>query len=114
MPIVDREATFPDITGVNAHKNQPAIESLASRGVISGKSDGNFDPDGDMTRAEFAAIVVKALGLAPAAADRFTDVPADAWYAGYVGTASTYGIVTGTGDGSAFRPTGPSAARRRR
>ena len=82
MPIVDREATFPDITGVNAHKNQPAIESLASRGVISGKSDGNFDPDGDMTRAEFAAIVVKALGLTPAAADRFTDVPADGGYAG--------------------------------
>ena len=106
MPIVDREATFPDITGVNAHKNQPAIESLASRGVISGKSGGNFDPDGDMTRAEFAAIVVKALGLTPAAADRFTDVPADAWYAGYVGTASTYGIVTGTGDGSTFRPDG--------
>ncbi|MFQ8761739.1 MAG: S-layer homology domain-containing protein [Intestinimonas sp.] len=74
MPIVDREATFGHHRCERPQK--PARHRvLGFPRVISGKSDGNFDPDGDMTRAEFAAIVVKALGLTPAAADRFTDVP---------------------------------------
>ena len=44
------------------HANQTAIEAMASRGIITG-SDGVFLPDNTMTRAEFAAIVVRALGL---------------------------------------------------
>lgn len=106
MSIVDQEATFPDVTGVNAHRNQPAIESLASRGIISGKSDGSFDPEGNMTRCEFATIVVKALGLTPEIAGEFGDVAPDAWYAESVGAAYRHGIVAGTGDGSTFSPQG--------
>ena len=69
------------LPGVNAHKNQPAIEALAARGIIDGKSDGSFDPEGSMTRAEFAAIVVRALGLTPEGKNSFSDVAAEAWYA---------------------------------
>jgi hypothetical protein len=58
-----------------------------------------------MNRAEFAAIVVRGLGLTPKANDKFTDVPGDAWYSGYVGAANTYGIVNGVTD-TAFNPTG--------
>ena len=90
--------TFDDITGVNAHKNQPAIEALAARGIIDGKSDGSFDPEGSMTRAEFAAIVVRALGLTPEGKNSFSDVAAEAWYAPYVGTAYSCGIITGVAD----------------
>jgi len=97
--------TFDDITGVNAHKNQPAIEALAARGIIDGKSDGSFDPEGSMTRAEFAAIVVRALGLTPEGKNSFSDVAAEAWYAPYVGTAYSCGIITGVGDGR-FNPSG--------
>lgn len=85
--------TFSDIS---AHKNQPAIEALAARGIINGKTETQFLPDATMTRAEFAAIVVKALGLTPKANSKFTDVPPGAWYAPYVGTASGYGIINGT------------------
>ena len=58
-----------------------------------------------MTRAEFAATVVRALGLAPKAVTQFSDVDSSAWYAGYVGTAYTYGIVTGKSE-TAFDPSG--------
>ncbi len=85
--------TFPDIS---AHENQPAIEALAARGIINGKNDMQFDPDATMTRAEFTAIIVRGLGLSPKGNNTFTDIPADAWYAGYVGTAQTYCIVNGT------------------
>lgn len=94
--------TFDDIS---AHVNQPAIEALAARGVIDGYDTGKFGPDDTMTRAQFAAVVVRALGLPLAAADNFADVPADAWYASYVGAAYTYGIVNGV-TATAFNPGG--------
>ena len=87
--------TFDDITGVNAHKNQLAIEALSSRKIINGKTDRLFKPDDTMTRAEFAAIVVQSLGLKPAANNKFTDILPSSWYAPYVGAASNYGIVSG-------------------
>jgi hypothetical protein len=64
-----------------------------------------FDPEATMTRAEFAAIVVKSLGLEPVAKDKFTDVKSDEWYAPFVGTAVSYGIVNGTSE-TVFNPNG--------
>ena len=94
--------TFADIAG---HVEQTAIESLAARGLINGMDEANFKPDNTMTRAEFAAIVVRALGLPQKLGAAFADVPEDAWFAGVVGTAQAYGIVTGVSD-TAFDPQG--------
>ena len=58
-----------------------------------------------MTRAQFAAIVVRALGLMPKATDAFTDVAADKWYTSYIGTAYSYGLINGRGNGI-FDPDG--------
>lgn len=102
QPIISPGKTFDDIS---AHVNQPAIEALASRGIITGYNDTTFGPEDTMTRAQFATIVVRALGLPLAATDNFTDVPAGAWYASYVGTAYTYGIVNGT-SATTFNPNG--------
>lgn len=102
QPITAPGTTFTDIS---AHKNQPAVEALAARGILNGKDDGLFHPDDTMTRAEFAATVVRALGLTPKAVTKFSDVASSAWYAGYVGTAYTYGIVNGKSD-TAFDPSG--------
>lgn len=102
QPITSPGKTFPDI----AFSDQiTAIEALAARGIIDGKSDGNFDPDGSMTRAEFATIVVRALGLTPADTGAFVDVASTAWYSPYVGAASTYGLINGVGEGR-FSPDG--------
>lgn len=104
-PITLPGRTFDDITGVHAHKNQPAIEALASRGIINGKTENRFEPEVTMTRAEFATIVVQSLGLKPIANDKFTDVLSSDWYAPYVGTAGSYGIVNGTSE-TTFNPNG--------
>jgi hypothetical protein len=82
-----------------------AIEALAARGIINGKGDGVFEPEANMTRAEFAAIVTRGLGLAQKDTGVFSDVPSGAWYAGYIGTANAFGIVNGVGDGR-FNPGG--------
>ncbi len=94
--------TFADIS---AHKNQPAIEALIARGIINGMGNDSYAPDETMTRAQFATIVVKALGLTPKANSVFSDVPTKEWYASYVGTAYAYGIVNGR-DAKTFDPNG--------
>lgn len=102
MKVVNKDRTFADVA---SHKNQKAIEALASRNIINGKTDTTFDPDATMTRAEFATIVVKALGLSPKADNTFADVSSKKWYAGYVGTAYKSKIVTGT-SATTFNPNG--------
>lgn len=104
-PIITPGRTFDDITGVNAHKNQAAIESLASRGIIIGKTKKFFEPESTMTRAEFAAIIVQGLGLEPKTNGKFKDVASNEWYAPYIGTANSYGIVNGNSD-TTFNPNG--------
>jgi len=95
MPITAPGTTFEDIV---YSENITAIEALAARGIINGKSEGIFDPDAGMTRAEFAAIITRGLGLTAKDTGVFTDVSSTAWYAGFVGTASAYGIVNGVGE----------------
>ena len=102
VPVTNTSVTFTDIA---ANSEAKAISDLASRNVISGKGNGLFDPNGNVTRAEFAKIVIGALGLTPKTTTDFTDVPASQWYAPYVGAAASYGIVTGVGGGK-FNPNG--------
>ncbi|MBQ7086823.1 MAG: S-layer homology domain-containing protein [Clostridia bacterium] len=105
--IVKNQLVNPDITftDIGNHKNKDAIEKLASYGIITGRGDGTFDPDATMSRSEFAAIVVRALGLTPKYSNVFTDVEDGKWYSGYIGTAYNYGIVNGKGEGK-FDPFG--------
>jgi bacillolysin len=76
-----------------------AISSLSSKGIVSGYPDGAFQPDASITRAEFATMLVKALGLNTAGTSgQFTDVTADDWYYGSVNAAVYDGLVSGMGD----------------
>ena len=85
--------------------NKAAINALAAREIINGMGDDSFAPEATMTRAQYATIIVKALGLTPKANDKFKDVAADKWYAPYIGTANTYGIVNGVSE-TEFNPEG--------
>ncbi|MBQ1264489.1 MAG: S-layer homology domain-containing protein [Oscillospiraceae bacterium] len=98
----EKDVTFSDIAD---HSSKTAIEALASRGIINGIGGSKFAPDDTMTRAQFAAIVVRSLNLEPAFRGTFTDVEENAWYAAYIDTAAAYGIVNGVGAGR-FSPEG--------
>ncbi len=101
VPETQPGKTFADVSGAD----RTAVEALAARGILSGMDDGLFHPGEHMSRAQFAAAVVRALGLQPKAAGTFTDVTADKWYAAYVGAASACGVITGVGNGK-FNPSG--------
>lgn len=96
MPVTALGLTFSDLTAADS---KAAVEALAARGVISGMGDGTFRPQKTMTRAEFCTIITRGLGLQPQITSVFSDVPADKWYAGYIGTAHSLGIVNGVGQG---------------
>lgn len=99
--LIYNEKTFGDISG---HWAQASIENMASRKVLNGATPDTFLPDADITRAEFAAIVTRALGIsADTGTTAFSDVAADAWYAKEVAAAVRYGLIAGYEDGT-FRP----------
>ena len=64
-----------------------------------------FAPNDTMTRAQFAAIVVRGLGLPQKTGSTFSDVTSGDWFAPYVGTACAYGIVNGR-SAAVFDPNG--------
>lgn len=90
---------------VKSHPNQTAIEKLASMAVIQGVGSGRFAPEQTMSRAEFATIVVRALGLKERTTSAFSDVQPNDWFQGFVGSAHSYGLVEGVGNGK-FSPLG--------
>lgn len=94
--------TFDDISG---SKSKQAIEALAERGIISGKTENEFNPSDKMTRAEFAAISVRALGIGQSEKDCFRDVLRSDWFCGYIGAAFDLGIVNGVTE-TEFNPQG--------
>ena len=101
--VVSPGKTFADTA---AHENKYAIEQLAARGIINGKSDNEFDPNATVTRAEYAAIVTRGLGLPHKLHSfTFTDVQPGDWHFDYVFTAYEYRIVSGVGEGM-FNPDG--------
>ena len=96
---------FSDVSGESA-KTQDAINRFAAYGIINGYEDGTFLPNGTITRAEFAKIVVMYTGntvLADALKNtpsEFTDVKTGEWYTGYINAATTLGYFKGMGDGT--------------
>ena len=85
-----------------------AVQTLSSLSILNGYEDGTFGPDKDITRAEFAAVVCRALGYdsKATAATSFSDVPADHWASGYINMATNLGVINGMGDGT-FAPEAP-------
>ncbi|MFS0724371.1 endo-1,4-beta-xylanase [Paenibacillus sp. 1P07SE] len=84
---------------------QTAIEAMAVRGVIRGISDEQYQPQTQVTRADFIALLVRALELqgTGSAGEMFSDVSASAYYYEELAIARELGIAQGTGDGR-FQP----------
>ncbi|MFC4810936.1 S-layer homology domain-containing protein [Paenibacillus sp. GCM10023250] len=84
----------------------PMIALAAKAGFVEGFKDGSFQPKKNVTRAEFAAMLAKALGLSEAAPVAFTDVSGDHWAHGAISALEALGFINGYSDGS-FRPNQP-------
>lgn len=97
-------AAFDDLS---SHWAKNDIEILVEQKVVEGVTPTQFEPERSITRAEFAALVVRSLGLTTVTSSAyFDDVDASDWYADIVSTASGAGLINGYEDNS-FRPEAP-------
>lgn len=91
--------TFPDVDESASYAN--AVSTLTALGVVNGDDNGKFNPENTVTRAEFAKMVVEAIGEGEAAASssytKFADSKSH-WGAGYIETGVSKGFINGYDD----------------
>ena len=84
---------------LDGHWAKPFIEYLDQEGVINpSATTGKYEPDRDMTRAEFMRYINRAFHFTERAAISYTDVPTNAWYYETIQIAEKYGYINGTGN----------------
>lgn len=78
---------------------QYSINNLSSQGIINGYPNGEFRPNGLLTRAEFATILAKAARLGSIsqsnAGGQFADVHSGFWAYPAIQTAAANGLISG-------------------
>jgi len=99
VPVAFAKGSFSDVA--DDHWAAQRISRMVDDGIIKGYDDGTFRPEEVVTREEFAALVVRALGLTLVnpAAPTFSDVPKTAWSYMEVETAAKQGYIKGYGGG---------------
>lgn len=95
----DEKITYTDDASISDWAKE-AVHKATELGFMQGtgkdKDASQFEPKRELSRAEFAALIVKYAGLQPQGTDSgFTDVSASSWYAGYVATAKEKGLISG-------------------
>ncbi|MCG8401333.1 MAG: S-layer homology domain-containing protein [Firmicutes bacterium] len=110
VPPADEQirVNLPQFTDVDKHWAQKEIAFMVEAGVVNGVSEEEFQPNAGITRAQFAAMLLRLLDVEenPTAAEGFDDVDPRSWYRGVVGAAVQKGLIAGY-DSRRFGPDGP-------
>ena len=88
----------PAIAAMDDAKGHWAESSIARWNavkVLNGDQNGNFNPNKEMTRAEFAVMLANMMGYTEKGTETFSDVPADAWYADAIYKLMAAGVMKG-------------------
>lgn len=93
--IVRNTFSFSDL---GSHWATSAVNSMARKFIVDGKTSTAFAPNQPITRGEFAAYIAKGLGLAGdrEAAAKFKDVNVNTVMGAYIGAAAGNDIIAGT------------------
>ncbi len=75
-----------------------AINALAAEGIIKGTSETTFSPASNITRADFALLLVRAFKLTSDNAENFADVSASDYFSSELAIARNNGLIGGIGD----------------
>ena len=96
------ENKFTDVTEEDWFHD--VVLELAASGVVNGMTETTFEPQGTLTRAEFATMLYR-VSYAPVVTGEstYSDVKTGDWYYDAVIWATEAGVVNGMGDGT-FAP----------
>jgi S-layer homology domain. len=97
------ENSFTDVKAADWFNN--AISTMENGGIINGYPDGSFNPNGKITRAEFAAMAIRFFQDAKVGPSKFSDTIGH-WAEEAIDKALEQGLITGYPDGT-FRPDQP-------
>lgn len=86
----EETALFADIVG---HWAKADIENMAKRGIVNGVGDKLFEPERNITREEFVALLAKSGMDASDYKGALSDVTAETWSAGYIQAAMDSGVI---------------------
>lgn len=91
-----------DFEDARSHWGKIDVNNIAARLDLQGNGDNTFSPNRQVTRSEFAEIVVLGLGLMrqDAPQNLFPDVNDSAWFRSAVALANEFGIVRGYDNGN--------------
>lgn len=98
---VDAEPAFDDVPE-GAWYATP-VNIMAELGIVNGVGDDKFEPNREITRAEFTTMAMRFAKVPSGGVNIFTDVNPDDWFYSYVVNSIQYGWIEGYGDGT-FRP----------
>lgn len=101
-----QEVQSKDFSDVNGHWAEGEIAAWTGQGIIGGYPDGTFQPNRQITRAEFTKILNSALGYQEQAAINFSDVKKGDWFYGEIAQAVKAGYIKGYADGT-VKPNDP-------
>ena len=95
---------FSDVKGTACER---AVQRMVSLGIVNGFDDGTFQPEKNVTRAEFATMLTRMMNMDAnsmmTGASPFSDVADNHWAAGSIKIISDLGWVNGVGGGK-FEP----------
>lgn len=89
----------PAYGDTDGHWAESSINRWSGYGIVQG-ADGMFDPNGQLTCAQLATILVNLLKLPAAPSAGFTDNPDGSWFADAINRCAAAGILLGNGDGT--------------
>lgn len=96
-----KDITFTDVP--KTHPYYAQIAAVVGNGYMSGKSGEMFDPEGNLTRAQMAAILASAFSLTGVYEKGFVDVSNKHWAYKQINALAANEITTGYPDGT-FKP----------
>jgi len=107
--VAARVKAFADVTPSHYGWAKEDIEFLAAKELVKGRTETQFVPQGTITRAEFAALMVRLLDVKASgkATMDFVDYNANAWYADALKAAVEAGLLRGDGGKKTIRPNAP-------
>jgi hypothetical protein len=101
------DSSAANLSDINGIANEDAIQVAYDLGIVTGNPDGTFLPEKAVTRAEFAAMITRALAVPDSAlagytSTSFKDTVGYGWAVPYLAFAQSKGIMLGDGAGNAM------------